>query len=99
MALTKEGKECIKEYIKGLSETVKESGCPKCKGEIEPVKGRTFRCKKSCGNFILNPKIIKKFKDSFDSRNWKATCDECGGTMDYYNFKYCCRKCGNILEV
>ena len=76
--LTKE-EELIKDYIKNLSEKVKKEGCPKCKGEIEPVKGRTFRCKKGCGEFILNPKIIKKFKDSFDSKNWKSTCDECGG--------------------
>ena len=99
MVLTKEEKECIKDYIQSLSEKVKKQGCPKCKGEIESVKGRRFRCKKSCGEFILNPKIIKKVRDSYDSKNWKSTCEECGGIMDYHNFMYGCRKCGHVLRV
>lgn len=37
--------------------------------------------------------------DMSDKNNWKATYTECGGTMDYYNLRYCCRKCGNMLEV
>ena len=46
--------------------------------------------------------LIKKLKgtnDMNDSNNWKATCSECGGIMDYFNLRYGCRKCGHVMEV
>lgn len=50
---------------------------------------------------IKKPKNFPKNMD--DKRNWKSTCCECGGTMDYYENRsggaYICRKCSNILEV
>jgi len=44
-------------------------------------------------------KILGKEKKVRPKTRWHSTCCECGGLMDYYNFKYCCRKCGNVLEV
>lgn len=73
--------------------------CPKCSLELVkvpiPHKRNIFGCK----NGHLFRLHIKKKKDMTDSRNWKKTCNECGGIMDYYNFKYGCRKCSNVLYV
>jgi|GEM_PF-5535814 len=50
---------------------------------------------------IKKPKNFPKNMD--DRRNWKSTCGECGGKMDYHENRsggaYICRKCSNILEV
>lgn len=69
--------------------------CPKCGKELEKVKGRylIFSCTEH-GKFKK-----KRNRDYLNPKNWRARCDECGGTMDYHNLRYCCRKCGHILEV
>lgn len=80
-------------------EQEKERLCPKCDKPLVkidvPNRRMIFECSEH-GKFRV---VFRRPKDMSDSRNWKARCDECGGTMDYYNLKYCCRKCGNILEV
>ena len=76
-----------------------EKGCPKCKGKVEYRGYNRFVCIGICGGNFKLPSNIYRPKDMSDSRNWSATCEECGGKMDYYNLRYCCRKCGHILEV
>lgn len=91
-------KDAIKETIKDIKTKILESGCPKCKGGLDYIGYNKFKCKAGCGLFKLP---IKRKKDMTDSRNWKATCCECGGTMVFQKniFRYYCPKCGNILEV
>lgn len=74
--------------------------CPTCKKSLLRLYSNRniFRCDEH-GLFKLTVRRKKRVKDMNDSNNWKAKCDECGGVMDYYNFRYGCRKCGNILEV
>ena len=74
-----------------------EKGCPLCKGELEDIGYRKVRCKKCKETFKF--KKQERVTDMNDSNTWKATCDECGGIMNYYNFSYYCNKCGNVLEV
>ena len=73
--------------------------CPKCPNELKEISvpGRIiiFECSEH-GKFRA---VIIREGQVPNSRKWKATCSESGGTMDYFNLKYCCRKCGNILEV
>lgn len=81
--------------------------CPKCKNKTSLRRqGRVWliecaECKalfKVKNNYPLL-RIGAKDPKLQDSSNWKATCSECGGVMDYYNLRYGCRKCGHILEV
>lgn len=76
-----------------------EQKCPKCNEALAkvsvPGKKMVFKCDEH-GLFRLK---IKRQKDMSDPKNWRSTCIECGGVMDYYNLRYCCRKCGHILEV
>lgn len=74
----------------------KQRKCLNCKNYLTPLKYRKFKCEHCGDTYKIKHKNIP---DMTDSNNWKATCDECGGIMDYYNLKYCCKKCGNILEV
>ena len=83
-------KERIKKII--------EKGCPLCKGELEDVGYRKVRCKGNCKSEFKFRKQ-ERVTDMNDSSTWKATCDECGGIMDYGHFSYHCGKCGNVLEV
>lgn len=86
-------------YTKGISNL----SCKKC-GEKQLQMTHKWRCQ--CQNCqtkhtIKKPKHFPKNMD--DKRNWKSTCDECSGKMDYYENRsggaYICRKCSNILEV
>lgn len=74
--------------------------CPTCLKAMEKVPKRrlTYQCFEH-GMFRIKRKQKQRVKDMTDSNNWKATCHECGGIMDYYNLRYGCRKCGAILEV
>ena len=74
-----------------------EKGCPACEGVLEYIGYNKFKCVKC--NTTYKAKTQKSIPNINDTSTWKSTCDECGGIMDYYNFKYGCRKCGNILEV
>lgn len=74
-----------------------KKGCPDCKCELKYIGYNKFQCKKCNKKFRV--KKEKKEVDPNDSNTWKATCDECGGIMNYYNFSYYCNKCGNVLEV
>ena len=82
-----------------MSKEEKIRVCPKCTKvltkAILPHKRNIYQCEDH-GYFRLT---VPRSKAMCDSKNWKATCIQCKGTMDYYNFKYCCRKCGHILEV
>lgn len=78
--------------------------CPNCKTELEKAKieGRRniWRCPKEQTLYRLKEK--RKPRNTFDpndSTTWKARCVECGGVMDYHNYKYHCRKCSNVLYV
>jgi len=77
----------------------KERLCPTCNKPLVQIKvphrKMVFECTEH-GKFRV---VVRRHKDMNDSRNWKATCSECGGIMDYFNLRYGCRKCGNILEV
>lgn len=73
--------------------------CPKCPNELKKVSYPGRRMIFECSEHGMFRAIVRRQKDMMNSRNWKATCSECSGTMDYFNLKYCCRKCGNILEV
>jgi hypothetical protein len=58
--------------------------------------------KKTAAEGLLDKNYEKsKKKDMKDPKNWKATCSECGDTMDFTEstFTYHCSKCGNRLEV
>ena len=84
----------MEEYLK---EIIIDKGCPLCHGKLKYIGYNKFSCTGNCkSNF--KQKIKQKVNPN-DTSKWKSTCLECGGKMDYYNFKYCCRKCGNILEV
>ena len=74
--------------------------CPHCSKPMAkvPKYPQRYKCEEH-GLFRIRPKRKKKLFDPDDQSTWKATCSECGGTMDYYNLRYCCRKCGGILEV
>lgn len=88
-----------KDWYDNLFKQVLELPCEKCgKKTLEKVSLWVVQCT-SCKQLygVYRPKILKK--GLANSNNWKATCEECGGIMDYYNLKYCCRKCGHILEV
>ena len=78
---------------------MRERNCPKCNKVLTkekiPRRRMVFRCSEH-GLFQVK---VRRRKDMTNSANWKATCTECGGIMDYYNLRYCCRKCGGILEV
>lgn len=74
-----------------------KKGCPNCECELEYIGHNKFQCKKCDQKFRV--KIEKKIADPNNSNTWTATCDECGGTMNYYNLKYYCCKCGSVLEV
>lgn len=70
------------------------------------MKDKKAKITGNIGGFVIDmDKTMKKMekkvagKDMTNSNNWKAKCSECGGIMDYYNFKYGCRKCGHIMEV
>jgi len=73
--------------------------CPTCSKPMakQDIPGRkmVFKCEEH-GLFRV---VVRRHKDMSNPNNWKATCSECGGVMDYFNFRYGCRKCGNILEV
>jgi hypothetical protein len=75
----------------------KQRFCPKCNKVLKKVKGR--RMVYECSEHGMFRVTIKRQKDYSNPKNWKASCTECGGTMDYWHFKYCCRKCGYVLEV
>ncbi len=78
--------------------------CPQCSEPMRTLRSKmfsrseVFNCPKH-GDFRLIKRRKRRVPDMDDSRNWKATCSECGGIMDYFNLRYGCRKCGNILEV
>ncbi len=81
----------------GTKEEIINKGCPLCNGKLEYKGYNKFSCVGKCkSNF---KKKVKHEVDPFDESKWKATCDECGGIMDYWSLKYCCRKCGNVMEV
>jgi ssDNA-binding Zn-finger/Zn-ribbon topoisomerase 1 len=76
-----------------------DKGCPQCQSKLLSYAGyRRFVCGECNSKWKLSHRNNKHI-DPKDTSSWKAKCDECGGLMDYYNFKYCCRKCGHILEV
>lgn len=77
----------------------KERLCPKCNKPLSKVSIPRRKMVYECKEHGLFRVVVRRYKDMNDSRNWKATCGECGGTMDYYNLRYCCRKCGGVLEV
>jgi len=87
------------EMWRSLAKRIEKNECPRCKKtEVRVVSKWRARCKACDSDFrIKRPSNFPKNMN--DTRNWKAKCDECGGVMDYYNFKYGCRKCGHILEV
>lgn len=73
--------------------------CPTCSKELEKVSvpGRKMIFK--CAEHGLFRVVVRRHPDMNNPNNWKATCDECGGIMDYFNLRYGCRDCGNLLEV
>lgn len=80
-----------------------ESSCQKCD---EKALEMTSKWKATCSNCetrysIKKPKNFPKNMNN--KRNWKASCDECGGKMDFYDnghrMAYICNKCNNVLEV
>lgn len=78
-----------------------EKKCPTCGKELVPVKGarrNMLKCEEH-GLFRLVIKRGPRRPDMSDPNNWHAKCGECGGQMDYYNFRYGCRKCGHVMEV
>lgn len=83
-----------------IDECTKEVKCPTCLKAMTKIPNKRLRyeCKEH-GQFRIVRRRRAKPKDMNDSNNWKATCGECGGIMDYFNLRYCCRKCGGILEV
>ena len=92
-------KEVWQKFKKAVEEKLK---CDKCNSNLQ----MTAKFKAECTNCktkysIKKPKNFPKNMDN--KRNWKATCDECGGKMDYYENRsggaYICRKCNNCLEV
>lgn len=85
-------------YIRLMWKIIKNQCCLKCKSEIKQIWRWKFQCVKCDSKFAVKPER-NLFVDMSDSRNWKSTCVECGGIMDYYNLRYMCRKCGSVLEV
>ena len=82
---------------------VRDLPCKKCSAKSLKMvsKWRCICIECDTKHTIKKPKGFPKNMD--DKRNWKATCDECGGTMDYYenshSMAYICNRCNNILEV
>ena len=79
-----------------------EAKCLKCNSSLKMTTkwlAECIECKTK--HTIKKPKSFPKNMD--DKRNWKSTCCECGGKMDYYENRsggaYICRKCNNCLEV
>lgn len=75
--------------------------CPKCSKVLTRKYPRRmiFEC---LDHGLFKAVIKRKPRSSFDpndSSTWTARCVECGGTMEYHNFKYHCMKCGNTLYV
>lgn len=86
--------------IEELAAIVLSNPCTGCRGVLERSGKTVFKCS-ACGlgHRIKRKYVPKKPVDPTDSRNWKAKCSECGGTMDYRGLRYVCRKCGEVLEV
>lgn len=82
---------------------IKDAPCKKCEQKKLKVVSK-WRCEcENCGTKYTIKKPKNFPKNMNDKRNWKATCDECGGTMDFYenqsSMAYICKKCGGVLEV
>jgi len=92
--------EVWKNKIKPVIE--KDGKCLKCGNHLKMISKWKAACVEcNTKHTIKKPKNFPKNMD--DKRNWKATCDECSGTMDFYDsgtrMAYICKKCGNVLEV
>lgn len=84
---------------------VKVRHCPQCQAVLTRKYPRRmiFECPNGHGPYKV---VIKRQRwthknpkfDPNDSTTWRARCAECGGSMEYYNFKYHC-DCGNVLYV
>ena len=104
MAINLDGFCFIQEevWLKIKEEVEKNGKCLKCSDSLLMKSKWRAKCI-SCGTIhgIKKPKSFPKNMN--DKSNWKATCDECSGTMDYYENSnggaYICGKCNNILEV
>lgn len=89
--------ETQKEYYDSWFKKVLKLKCKCGKMALKKIGIWKVQCKLCNKKYGLEIPVV--LKDMTNSCNWKATCGECGGIMDYYNFKYCCSKCGHILEV
>ena len=92
-----------KDIWEKYTSSIKEAKCKKCK-QISLVMTSKWKCICTNCNTKHTVRKPKNFpKNMNDKRNWKATCCECNGVMDYYENRsggaYICRKCSNILEV
>jgi hypothetical protein len=95
--------EIQKEIWERYTSRITECECKSCNNKTLKMTSK-WRCICETCNTSHTIKKPKNFpKNMNDKRNWKATCEECGGTMDYnesgFRLFYLCRKCGNVLEV
>lgn len=95
--------EVQKEVWEKFTSKISECDCKKCgEKKLKMISKWKAICEECNTKFtIKKPKGFPRNMN--DKRNWKATCCECGGIMDFYENKsgmaYLCRKCSNILEV
>ena len=92
-------KEVWEKFRKAVEEKLT---CDKCNSKLQMTAKFMAQCVECKTRYkIKKPKFFPKNMD--DTRNWKATCCECSGTMDYFKNRSCgayiCRKCSNVLEV
>lgn len=91
------------EYWKRYTAAILNLECKHCHDKKLKMISKWHCVCESCNtrHTIKKPKGFPKNMDN--KRNWKSTCCECGGVMDYYeagyNMAYICKKCGNVLEV
>lgn len=82
--------------------------CPKCSKPLTEERPRPrlvrYRCEEHGLFRVRRPLsrealVERRIDRALNPNNWHATCEECGGKMDYFNLRYCCRKCGHVMEV
>ncbi len=92
-------KEVWKKYVSQLE----NCECKECNKKTLKMISKWKAMCSSCNTKHTIKKPSSFPKNMNDKRNWKATCDECGGIMDYYEsgyrLAYLCRVCSNVLEV
>ena len=87
-----------KEQYDTMFSQVLDFPCKECGAKYQKIGLWKVKCGECEKKFVITKPRYLKIGQA-NSANWKATCDECGGKMSYFNFRYGCDKCGNVLEV